>query len=111
MRRWIHIPLSPEDRETRATWARRILAVYALVVAAVIGYSMINPATTKVARDTRDERQALVQTCPQRSEADAVTGTTPGRGPTMRETSMRETSACPPTERPGDSGTSTRQQK
>jgi hypothetical protein len=90
-----------------------MLAVYALVVAAVIGYSMINPGTTTVARDTRDERQALVQPCPQRNEADVVTGTTPERGTitretSMRETSMRETSACPPVERANDSGTSTR---
>jgi hypothetical protein len=93
-----------------------MLAVYALVVAAVIGYSMINPGTTTVARDARDERQALVQTCPQRNEADAVTGTTPGRGttmrePSMREASMREASACPPAERANSSGTTMRQQK
>jgi hypothetical protein len=108
MKRRVHIPLSPEDRATIATWTRCMLAVYALVVAAVIGYSIINPGTTTVARDTRDERQALVQPCPQRNEADVVTGTTPERGTTTRETSMREPSACPPVERANDSGTSTR---
>jgi len=106
MRRRFHIPLSPEDRKTRATWTRCMLAVYTMVVAAIIGYSMISPGTTTVAADTRDERHALVATCPQRNAADPVTGTAPGRG-----TTMHETSACPPAERANDSDTAARQEK
>jgi len=34
-------------------WRRRILAVGALVVAVIAGYSMINPGTTAVAPDMR----------------------------------------------------------
>jgi len=47
----ITVPLG--DHEAISGGSRRILAVCALVVAVIAGYSMINPGTTAVAPDMR----------------------------------------------------------
>lgn len=47
----IIVPLG--DHQAISGWRRRILAVGALVVAVIAGYSMINPGTTAVAPDMR----------------------------------------------------------
>ena len=54
MRRRIHIPLAPGDRQVMRTWSKWMLAIYALVVAAIVGYSLINSGTTTLARQASD---------------------------------------------------------
>jgi len=56
----ITVPLG--DHEAISGWKRRNLAVCALVVAVIAGYSMINPGTTAVAPDMR--QPAADQTSP-----------------------------------------------
>ena len=98
MRPRIHIPLSPSDRKVTRTWAGRMLAVYAFIAAAIVGYSMINPGTTTVARNAGEERQARADTCEGRDAArtDAVT-TSVSRDSATRQTRR----ACPPAAEPG----------
>jgi hypothetical protein len=99
MRPRIHIPLSPTDRKVTRTWTGRMLAVCALVAAAIVGYSMINPSTTSVARNAGKEKQARADTCEQRdaARADAVTTSV------SRESARRQTlTACPPATEPGE---------
>ena len=77
MGRRIHIPLAPGDRQVMRTWSKWMLAVYALVAAGIVGYSMINSAPTTAARDAREEKQVQVraETCEQRHAAPADAGT------------------------------------
>jgi hypothetical protein len=47
----MHVPLSPADRATVATWSRRVLAVWAVIVASLVAYAFLaqrEPATTKI---------------------------------------------------------------
>ena len=86
MRRRIHIPLAPDDRKVVRTWIKHMLAVYALVAAALIGYSMINSGPTTAARDAHEEKQARTETCEQRHAAPADAST----------------ARCPPAAEPGE---------
>ena len=45
------IPLSPEDRATRARWSRRVLAVWVVIIASLVTYAFLaqrEPATAKI---------------------------------------------------------------
>jgi hypothetical protein len=51
MRPRMNIPLSPADRATIAMWSRRVLAVWAVIVASLVAYAFLaqrEPATAKV---------------------------------------------------------------
>jgi hypothetical protein len=54
MRRRIHIPQASGDRQVMRTWSKWMLVIYALVAAAIVGYSLINPGTATVARQASD---------------------------------------------------------
>jgi hypothetical protein len=89
----IHISLQSRDHDVASTWNRRLLALSALLAAAIMGHSMINPSTTTVAQDASKEGRALAETCPQRNAAaaDAAAGNVHGHVITQ-ETTM----ACQP---------------
>jgi len=74
LRRRIHIPLAPSDRQVMRTWSRWMLTIYALVAAGIVGYSMINSSSTTLARDA-GEKRARAETCEQRHAAPADAGT------------------------------------
>jgi hypothetical protein len=74
MRRRIHIPLAPGDRQMIRTWSRWMLAVYGLAAAGIVGYSMINSSSTTLAREAR-EKQARAEACEQRHAVPADAGT------------------------------------
>jgi hypothetical protein len=46
-----HVPLSPDDRATIAIWSRRVLAVWAVIVASLVAYAVLSqrePATVHI---------------------------------------------------------------
>jgi hypothetical protein len=45
------VPLSPDDRATVAMWSRRVLAVWAVIVASLVAYVFLaqrEPATARI---------------------------------------------------------------
>jgi hypothetical protein len=82
-------------------WGRRMLAIYAVIVAAAMGYAILSPT-----RDKSDDRQAI-ETCAQGKEAatDPVTGNISRRGATTLETSP----PCQPAHRASSSSAFTGQ--
>jgi hypothetical protein len=45
------VPLSPADRATVAMWSRRVLAMWAVIVASLVAYAFLaqrEPATAKI---------------------------------------------------------------
>lgn len=51
MRPRMKVPLSPADRATVAMWSRRVLAVWAVIVASLVTYAFLaqrEPATAKI---------------------------------------------------------------
>lgn len=51
MRPRMNVPLSPADRATIALWSRRVLAVWAVIVASLVAYVFLaqrEPATAKI---------------------------------------------------------------
>ena len=82
-------------------WGRRMLVIYAVIVAAAMGYAILTPTP-----DKSDERQA-VETCAQGKEAatDPVTGNINRRGATTPETSP----PCQPAHRASSSSAFTTQ--
>jgi hypothetical protein len=51
MRPRMKVPLSPADRATVAIWSRRVLAVWAVIVASLVAYTFLaqrEPATAKI---------------------------------------------------------------
>jgi hypothetical protein len=109
MRPRVHIPLAPADREVTSVWGSGMLAVCALVAAAVIGYSIVNPSTTTVARDTGEEKQARAETC-ERHEAAPPDATGNTTGHPAAHQMLQATPACPPaTDQASDGRASGRQ--
>jgi hypothetical protein len=46
-----HVPLSPADRATVAMWSRRVLAVWAVIIASLVAYAFLaqrEPATAHI---------------------------------------------------------------
>jgi hypothetical protein len=51
MRPRINVPLSPADRATVAMWSRRVLLVWAVIVASLVAYALLaqrEPATANI---------------------------------------------------------------
>jgi len=51
MRPRMNVSLSPADRATIAMWSRRVLLVWAVIVASLVGYAFLSqrePATAKI---------------------------------------------------------------
>ena len=51
MRPRMHVPLTPADRATIAMWSRRVLLVWAAIVASLVGYAFLaqrEPATANI---------------------------------------------------------------
>ena len=51
MRPRMNVPLSPADRATIALWSRRVLAVWAVIVASLVAYAFLaqrEPATANI---------------------------------------------------------------
>jgi hypothetical protein len=51
MRPRMNVPLSPADRATIAMWSRRVLLVWAVIVASLVGYAFLTqrePATANI---------------------------------------------------------------
>jgi hypothetical protein len=47
----MNVPLSPADRATIALWSRRVLAVWAVIVASLVAYAFLaqrEPTTAKI---------------------------------------------------------------
>jgi hypothetical protein len=47
----MNVPLSPADRATIATWSRRVLLVWTVIVASLVAYAFLaqrEPATAKI---------------------------------------------------------------
>jgi hypothetical protein len=65
MRPRIEHLLSAAERDVLSAWRRRVLAVYALLAAAIIGYSMLTPETRTVAKGESKDEQARAETCVQ----------------------------------------------
>jgi hypothetical protein len=79
-------------------WGRRMLVIYAVIVAAAMGYAILSPTP-----DKDDDRQVRVETCAQRNEAatDPLTGNISRRGAVTPETSP----PCQPAHRVSGSST------
>jgi hypothetical protein len=63
MRPRIHHLLSPAERDVLSSWRRGVFAVYALLAAAIIGYSMLTPETRTVAHGVSKDEQARAEPC------------------------------------------------
>ncbi len=51
MRPRMNVPLSPADRATIALWSRRVLAVWAVIVASLVAYAFLaqrEPTTARI---------------------------------------------------------------
>jgi hypothetical protein len=80
MRPRIHHLLSPAERALLLSWRRGVFAVFALLAAAIIGYSMLTPDTRTVAEGVSKHEQARAETCVKRTGAlsDAMDRQMPG---------------------------------
>jgi hypothetical protein len=67
MRPRIRHLLSPAERDVLSSWRRRVFAVYALIAAAIIGYSMLTPGERMVAEGVSKDEQARAETCVQQT--------------------------------------------
>ena len=79
MRPRIRHLLSPAERDVLSAWRRRVLAVYALLAAAIIGYSMLTPETRTVAEGESKDEQARAEACVQQTLFDAADRQMPGQ--------------------------------
>jgi hypothetical protein len=55
------VPLSPEDRATIATWSRRVLLVWAVIVGSLVAYALLaprEPATAKIEHPQQDAKSS-----------------------------------------------------
>jgi hypothetical protein len=69
MRPRMHVPLSPADRATVATWSRRVLAVWAVIVASLVAYAFLaqrEPATAKIESPQQHAKSSSVAPTGQR---------------------------------------------
>jgi hypothetical protein len=58
-----HVPLSPEDRATVAMWSRRVLAVWAVIVASLVAYAFLaqrEPTTAKIEKTQQQAKSSPV---------------------------------------------------
>jgi hypothetical protein len=80
MRPRIRHLLSPAERDVLSSWRRRVFAVYALIAAAIIGYSMLTPSVRTVTEGVSKHEQARAETCVQQTGAlpDAMDRQMPG---------------------------------
>jgi len=111
MRPRIHHLLSPAERDVLSIWRRRVFAVYALIAAAIIGYSMLTPGERTVAEGVSKGEQARVESCVQQTGSlpDAADRKAPKQG-TTRETLPNTVPTCAPADDPARVGrASTRQ--
>ena len=69
MRPRIRIPLSAAERAVMSTWRKRVLAVYALLVAALAGYWALTPGTRTIAQGMSKDEQARAEACVQQNES------------------------------------------
>lgn len=67
MRPRIHHLISPAERDVLSRWRRRVVAVYALLAAAIIGYSMLTSDVRTVAEGVSKDEQARAETCVQQT--------------------------------------------
>ena len=58
-----HVPLSPDDRATIAMWSRRVLAVWAVIVASLVAYAFLGqrePATVHIENPQHQAKSSSV---------------------------------------------------
>ena len=58
-----HVPLSPADRATVAMWSRRVLAVWAVIVASLVAYAFLSqrePATVHIENPQQQAKSSPV---------------------------------------------------
>ena len=63
MRPRMNVPLSPADRATIALWSRRVLAVWAVIVASLVAYAFLAqraPTTAKIENPQQDAKSSSV---------------------------------------------------
>jgi hypothetical protein len=63
MRPRMKVPLSPADRATVAMWSRRVLAVWAVLVASLVAYAFMaqrEPSTAKIESPQQHARSSPV---------------------------------------------------
>jgi hypothetical protein len=63
MRPRMNVPLSPADRATVAMWSRRVLAVWAVIVASLVAYAFLaqrEPATAKIENPQQHAKSSSV---------------------------------------------------
>ena len=58
MRPRLHVPLSPADRTTVAMWSRRVLAVWAVIVASLVAYAFLAPREPATAHIENPQQHA-----------------------------------------------------
>ena len=83
MRPRIHHLLSPPERALLWSWRRGVFAVFALLAAALIGYSTLTLDMRRVAEGRSKDEQARAETCVQQTGAlsDAMDRQMPGHVP------------------------------
>jgi hypothetical protein len=57
------VPLSPADRATIALWSRRVLAVWAVIVASLVTFAFLSqrePATAKIENPQQQAKSSAV---------------------------------------------------
>jgi hypothetical protein len=58
-----HVPLSPDDRATVAMWSRRVLAVWAVIVASLVAYAFLGhraPTTVQIENPQQQAKSSSV---------------------------------------------------
>ena len=63
MRPRMHVPLSPADRATIAMWSRRVLLVWAVIVASLVAYAFLaqrEPATVHIENPQQQAKSSSV---------------------------------------------------
>ena len=58
-----HVPLSPADRATVAMWSRRVLAVWAVIIASLVAYAFFSqrePATVHIENPQQQAKSSSV---------------------------------------------------
>ena len=58
MRPRMNVPLSPADRAIIAMWSRRVLLVWAVIVASLVGYAFLTQREPATAHIEKPQQQA-----------------------------------------------------
>jgi hypothetical protein len=53
-----HVPLSPADRATVAMWSRRVLAVWAVIIASLVAYAFLSQRERTTVHIENPQQQA-----------------------------------------------------